>query len=156
MVYRVAGKSGGLVVYITTAKISYSHIYMYIWRFHTEPPNLNPPIFLQWRFGAQPPNLILANISGYMVVTSCTCLFPRLVYQTSSSPKMYCLCCCPSLPPPPLQDPLLQHGWKTGAIIPELEDEIAHADEPEFKENLAEVLTVENLLQKRQVSKING
>ena len=45
-------KFGGLVVYITTAKlksaeISYSHIYMYIWRSHTEPPNLNPPIFLQ-------------------------------------------------------------------------------------------------------------
>ena len=51
-----------------------------------------------------------------------------------------------------LQDPLLQHGWKTGAIIPELEDEIAQANEQVFKENLAEVLTVENLLQKRQVS----
>ena len=55
-----------------------------------------------------------------------------------------------------LQDPLLQHGWKTGAIIPELEDEIAQADKQDFKENLAEVLTVENLLQKRQVSKINN
>ena len=43
-------KFGGLAVYITTAKlksakISYSHIY--VWRSHTEPPNLNPPIFLQ-------------------------------------------------------------------------------------------------------------
>ena len=50
-----------------------------------------------------------------------------------------------------VQDPLLQHGWKTGAIIPELEEEIAEANEVEFKENLAEVLTVENLLQRRQV-----
>ena len=43
-------KFGGLAVYITTAKlksakISYSHIY--VWRSHTEPPNLNPLIFLQ-------------------------------------------------------------------------------------------------------------
>ena len=53
-----------------------------------------------------------------------------------------------------LQDPLLQHGWKTGAIIPELEEEIGEANEQEFKENLAEVLTVENLLQKRQVCKV--
>ena len=41
---------GGLAVYIATAKlksakISYSHIY--VWRSRTEPPNLNPPIFLQ-------------------------------------------------------------------------------------------------------------
>ena len=43
-------KLGGLAVYITTvklkfAKISYSHIY--VWRSHTEPPNLNLLIFLQ-------------------------------------------------------------------------------------------------------------
>ena len=41
-------KFGSLAVYITTAKlksakISYSHIY--VWRSRTEPPNLNPPIF---------------------------------------------------------------------------------------------------------------
>ena len=41
-------KFGGLAVYITTAKlksakISYSHIY--VWRSRTEPPNLNLPIF---------------------------------------------------------------------------------------------------------------
>ena len=46
----IAGKFGGLAVYITTAKlksakISYSHVY--IWQSRTEPPNLNPPIFLQ-------------------------------------------------------------------------------------------------------------
>ena len=45
-------KFGGLAVYniITTAKlksakISYSYI-LYVWRSRTEPPNLNPPIFL--------------------------------------------------------------------------------------------------------------
>ena len=54
--YRIAGKFGGelnLAVWrsiITTAKlksakISYSHIY--VWRSRTEPPNLNPPIFFQ-------------------------------------------------------------------------------------------------------------
>ena len=57
-IYRIAGKFGGkfkfggLAVYVTTAKlkstkISYSHIYTYVWRSRTEPPNLNPPIFLQ-------------------------------------------------------------------------------------------------------------
>ena len=56
MKYRIAGKFGGelnLAVWrsiITTAKlksakISYSHIY--VWRSRTEPPNLNPPIFFQ-------------------------------------------------------------------------------------------------------------
>ena len=70
-----------MAVYITTAKlksakISYSHIY--IWRSRTEPPNL---IFLQLRFWVQLPNLILANISGYTVsllhivisLIHCTC-----------------------------------------------------------------------------------
>ena len=69
-IYRIAGKFGCFAVYIITAKlksakISYSHIY--VWRSRTEPPNLNPPIFLQQRFWAQPPNLIPANISGYTV-----------------------------------------------------------------------------------------
>ena len=56
LTYRIAGKFGGelnLAVWrsiITTAKlksakISYSHIY--VWRSRTEPPNLNPPIFFQ-------------------------------------------------------------------------------------------------------------
>ena len=42
---------GGLHVYVTTAKLksakmSYLHI-IYVWRSCTEPPNLNPLIFLQ-------------------------------------------------------------------------------------------------------------
>ena len=51
---------------LKSANISYLHIY--VWRSLTEPPNLNPPIFLQWRFRAQPTNLIPANISGYTVL----------------------------------------------------------------------------------------
>ena len=43
-------------------------IYIYVWRSHTELPNLDPPVFLQWWFWAQPPNLIPANISVYTVV----------------------------------------------------------------------------------------
>ena len=43
--YHIAGKFGGLVVYITTAKISYSHIS--VWRSRNKPPNLNQLIFLQ-------------------------------------------------------------------------------------------------------------
>ena len=46
---------------LKSANISYSHIY--VWRSHTELPNLDPPVFLQWWFWAQPPNLIPANIS---------------------------------------------------------------------------------------------
>ena len=74
--YRIAGKFGGelnLAVLrsslrpakLNSANISYLHIC--VWRSLTEPPNLNPPIFLHWRFRAQPPNLIPANISGYTV-----------------------------------------------------------------------------------------
>ena len=46
--YRVAGKFGGLAVYITTAKFKSANI-------------------LAIAFWAQPPNLIPANISGYTV-----------------------------------------------------------------------------------------
>ena len=46
-----------------------SYLQIYIWQSLTEPPKLNPPIFLQWRFGAQPPNLIPTNISGYIIYT---------------------------------------------------------------------------------------
>ena len=76
--YHIARKFGGelnLAVWrsafatakLKSANISYSHIY--VWRSLTEPPNLNPPIFLQWQFWAQLPNLIPANISGYTVIT---------------------------------------------------------------------------------------
>ena len=79
MNYRIAGKFDGelnLAVWrsaFTTTKfksanISYS--YIYVWRSLTEPPNLNPPIFLQWQFWPQPPNLIPTNISVYTVPTS--------------------------------------------------------------------------------------
>ena len=75
-VYCIAGKFGGelnLAVWrsawatakLNSAKISYSHVYL--WRSRTEPPNLNSPIRLKWQFGTQPPNLIPANITGYTV-----------------------------------------------------------------------------------------
>ena len=78
-------KFGGLAVYmyiatakLKSAKISYSHIY--VWRSCTEPPKLNPPIFLQQRFWAQPPNLIPANISGYTVhIILCTCTHNNII-----------------------------------------------------------------------------
>ena len=69
--YRIAGKFCGKLNLAdrwtarATAKISYSHIY--VWRPHTKLPNLNPPIRLRWQFGSQPQNLIPANISRYMV-----------------------------------------------------------------------------------------
>ena len=40
---------------------------MFVWRYRTIPPNLNPPIVLKTLFGAKPPNLMTANISGYTV-----------------------------------------------------------------------------------------
>ena len=40
---------------------------MFIWQYHTIPPNLNQPIVLKTSFGAKLPNLMTTNISGYMV-----------------------------------------------------------------------------------------
>ena len=50
-----------------------------------------------------------------------------------------------------VQDPILQHGWKTGAIIPELEKEVATANSAKFKRKLADVLALEKLLLRKQV-----
>ena len=54
-IYRIAGKFGGLVVSLCNCQIKIRQYfilaYMYVWRSLTEPPNLNPPIFLQWWFG---------------------------------------------------------------------------------------------------------
>ena len=64
--YSISGKFGGeLTAKLKSTNISYLHIY--IWWSLTEPPNLNPPIFLQWRYRVQSPNLIPTNISGYTV-----------------------------------------------------------------------------------------
>ena len=51
----------------------------------------------------------------------------------------------------PLQDPILQQGWKTGAIIPELEIEIQRSNSKKFKLHLSNLLALENML-KRHVS----
>ena len=87
--YRIARKFGrelNLAVWWSTrataklksAKISYSHIY--IWRSCTKPPNLNLPIHMQWQFGTQLPNLIPANISGYTVYSE---LYTHQVLHTA-------------------------------------------------------------------------
>ena len=51
----------GLAVCLATAKLkstNISYLHIRIWQSLTEPPNLNPPIFLHWRFGTQLQNLI--------------------------------------------------------------------------------------------------
>ncbi len=49
------------------------------------------------------------------------------------------------------QDPILQLGWKTGAILPELEKEIETSNSTTFKSKLADLLSLESLLQRREV-----
>ncbi|XP_064394652.1 5'-nucleotidase domain-containing protein 2-like [Halichondria panicea] len=49
-----------------------------------------------------------------------------------------------------LADPILQLGWKTGAILPELEREIETSNSTTFKSQLADLLSLESLLQRRQ------
>ena len=77
--YRIAGKFGmelNLVVFryicLSTAKLNkicqFCSVCMYVWQYHTIPPNLNLPIVL---FGAKPPKLMTANISGYTVLVKC-------------------------------------------------------------------------------------
>ena len=63
-------KFGGLAVgeatiKLKSANISYTRIY--VWRYRTEPQNLNLPIFLFRLLKIKPPNLKTANISGYTV-----------------------------------------------------------------------------------------
>ena len=44
-------KFGGLAVRLATAKLksaNISYLHIYVWQSRTEPPNLNPPMFLQW------------------------------------------------------------------------------------------------------------
>ena len=45
----------------------------------------------------------------------------------------------------------MQLGWKTGAILPEVEREIDECNTVEFKTQLAKLLSLESLLQRRQV-----
>ena len=51
---------------------------MYVWRYCTIPPNLNPLIVLKTSFGAKSPNLMTTNISGYTVYY-CTDVFGTCV-----------------------------------------------------------------------------
>ena len=58
-------KFGSLVVCLKIRQ--FFSVCIYIWRYRTIPPNLNPPIVLKMSFGAKLPNLMTANISGYTV-----------------------------------------------------------------------------------------
>eukprot|EP00731_Ephydatia_muelleri_P037104 Em0395g11a len=51
-----------------------------------------------------------------------------------------------------LAEPILHHGWKTAAIIPELEDEIRLENSAIYKDNLSTLLAAESLLQHYQAS----
>ena len=43
----------------------------------------------------------------------------------------------------------MQRGWKTGAIIPELEEEIECANSDHFKQQLSSLLALESMLKKQ-------
>ena len=70
VLYRIAGKFGGLAVCVKTAKLKSAKFFMRTctyWRYRTIPPNLIPIMVLKTSFWAKPPNLMTANISGYTV-----------------------------------------------------------------------------------------
>ena len=45
----------------------------------------------------------------------------------------------------------MKHGWRTGAIIPELEHEISCSNSKQYKRSLQWMLALEKLIQKYQV-----
>jgi HAD superfamily 5'-nucleotidase-like hydrolase len=49
-----------------------------------------------------------------------------------------------------LADPIQKFGWNTGAIVPELEGEVAKGNSDEYKAMLSELLTVDSLLRAYQ------
>ena len=51
-----------------------------------------------------------------------------------------------------LADPIQRFGWSTGAIVPELENEVEKVSSDEYKLLLSELLTIESLLRDYQVS----
>ncbi|CAH1781018.1 unnamed protein product, partial [Owenia fusiformis] len=50
-----------------------------------------------------------------------------------------------------LADPGLRHGWRTGAIIPELENEISIQNSISFKTSMAWMITLQNLIERLQI-----
>ena len=50
----------------------------------------------------------------------------------------------------PLQNPSLHLGWRTCAIIPELDKEIRRSNSAEYKNALVSLLAVESLLKEHQ------
>lgn len=51
-----------------------------------------------------------------------------------------------------LADPCLKHGWRTGAVISDLEREVTIQNSPEFQRELAWYLKVQSLLERLQVT----
>lgn len=51
------------------------------------------------------------------------------------------------------KDATLRHGWRTGAIIPELEKEITIINSKEFKDALRWLVSLEKLIEKMQVKR---
>ena len=50
--------------------LCYTYTCIYVWRYRTILPYLNPPIFLFWPLKTKPPNLRTANISAILLVQS--------------------------------------------------------------------------------------
>lgn len=59
---------------------------------------------------------------------------------------------CPVLPPPS-QDLMLRHGWRTGAIVPELETETKMVNTEQYSQALTWLQALTGLLERMQVSK---
>ncbi|CAH1245363.1 NT5DC3 [Branchiostoma lanceolatum] len=49
-----------------------------------------------------------------------------------------------------LADPFLRHGWRTGAIIPELEDEIKISNSSSYKDTISWLLALQGLIESQQ------
>ncbi|EDO41423.1 predicted protein, partial [Nematostella vectensis] len=50
-----------------------------------------------------------------------------------------------------LKDPVLHHGWRTGAVIPELEREIQTTNLPEYQKSVVWLFTLQDLIAEIQV-----
>ena len=62
-----------------------------------------------------------------------------------------CVCLITCLCLTYMQDATIKHGWRTGAIIPELESEISSINGEHFKHTLRWMIALEQLIQKQQV-----
>ncbi|KAK3732901.1 hypothetical protein QZH41_012678, partial [Actinostola sp. cb2023] len=49
-----------------------------------------------------------------------------------------------------LKDPVLHHGWRTGAVIPELEQEIKICNDPDYQRSVTWLFTLQDLIAELQ------